>query len=106
MASSLSDLVVDSKLDVKLFQDHSIQTRLVSNPTTGQRRTYEQEKWERTKVLGRGSFGVVWLERCTDGSCSGEVRAVKEIVKGPANISADYNRELEAIAKFSHKRVC
>jgi hypothetical protein len=101
MAPSVSGLVVDSKLDVKCFKDYSIQTRLVSN--LGQRRTREQERWEVTKELGRGSYGVVWLEKCTAGPSSGEVRAVKELMKGTTSIK--YGRELEAIAKFSQDKV-
>jgi hypothetical protein len=70
-----------------------------------QRRIREQERWQRTKHLGSGSFGVVWLETCTEGSSSGRVRAVKEIVKGTASVTVVYSRELEAIAKFSQEKV-
>jgi hypothetical protein len=105
MASSLPDLITDSKLEVESFKDYSIQTRLVSNPATGQRRTRQQERWQRIKELGRGSFGTVWLEECTAGPSSGEVRAVKELCKNPTSVSTNYYRELEAIAKFSQERV-
>ncbi len=104
MAPNLPDLVVDSEFEVECFKDYSIQIRLVSNPETGQRRIRERERWQRLKELGRGSFGVVWLEECTEGPSTGDVRAVKEIRKGTATAS-NYSRELEAIAKFSQKRV-
>ncbi len=106
MASRIPDLVVDSKLEVECFEDYSIQTRLVSDPATGQRRTLQQERWQRTKVLGRGTFGVVWLEKCATGPSLGKLRAVKEIIKQTASASATaYSRELEAIAKFSQEKV-
>jgi len=50
--------------------------------------------------LGRGSFGAVWLEKCTEDSRSGEVRAMKELAKGIANVTAGYDKELEAIAMY------
>jgi hypothetical protein len=107
MASSsrISDLIVDSRLEVKSFGDYSIQTRHVSTAHSQQRRIREQERGQRTKHLGSGSFGVVWLETCTEGSSSGRVRAVKEIVKGTASVPVVYSRELEAIAKFSQEKV-
>lgn len=66
-----------------------------------------ESKWQRTKELGRGSFGVVWLEKCTSGPDLGQVWAVKELRKGTRTVSpVSYARELEAIAKFSLERVC
>ncbi len=53
----------------------------------------------------RGSFGVVWLENCTTGPSSGELRAVKVLRKATADASPNYYKELEAIAKFSQEKV-
>jgi hypothetical protein len=56
--------------------------------------------------LGTGAFGTVWLEKLITENGEEKYRAVKEIrkrVHGSKII--DYNRELEAIAKFSHQRV-
>jgi hypothetical protein len=100
MAPNISDLISDSKLEVESFDNYSFQTRLISNPATGQRRTRKQERWQRIKELGKGSFGIVWLEKCTAGPSWGELRAVKALSK-----SVNYYRELEAIAKFSHEKV-
>ncbi|MCJ1268036.1 hypothetical protein MMC22_007922 [Lobaria immixta] len=58
----------------------------------------KEERWMREKELGRGSSGVVWLERCIQGDSEGKVRAVKKVEKLK---SSDYYRELEAIALFS-----
>ena len=56
----------------------------------------------RERMLGSGSFGIVWLERCIQGNSEGKVRAVKKFRKLE---SSDYYRELEAIALFSHSNV-
>ncbi len=61
------------------------------------------KRWQVTEELGKGSFGIVRLEKCTSGPATGQVRAVKELVKRAA--VANYYRELEAIAKFSQYKV-
>ncbi|KAF4626726.1 hypothetical protein G7Y89_g11431 [Cudoniella acicularis] len=104
MAPNVSDLIIDSKLEVESFDNYTIQTRLISNPAIRQRPTRERERWQRTKKLGNGSYGVVWLEKCTTGPSLGEVRAVKAFDKEIANMSIKYQRELEAIAKFSQEK--
>ena len=53
--------------------------------------------WVREKELGRGSFGVVWLEKGGDG----ERRALKVIEKKYLPVEFDYKRELLAMAKLS-----
>jgi hypothetical protein len=105
MAPNTSDFIKDTRLEIEVFADHTIQTTFVSNPTTGQRRTQVHERWQRTKELGHGSFGVVRLEECTTGPSLGELRAVKELRKGTVDVSPNYYKELEAIAKFSQERV-
>lgn len=60
----------------------------------------------REGCLGRGAYGTVYKERCADDA-QPRVRAVKEINKNVvAGEEIDHTRELEAIAKFSHPRVC
>lgn len=105
MPRNISDLVCDSELEIQILPDHIIQTVYISNPTAGERRTRELEKWQCNKKLGQGGFGVVWLQKCTAGPSSGKLRAVKEIPKRTNNVVSDYRRELEAIAKFSQARV-
>ena len=98
------DLVRISKLDTQFYLDlgHTQHVKYVSGNTTTQRRVRKEEKWKKERRLGRGSFGIVWLERCIEGDSKGEVRAVKKILKLE---SSDYYRELEAIALFSHAKV-
>ncbi len=53
--------------------------------------------WVREKELGRGSFGIVWLEKCGNG----EQRALKVIEKKYLPAEFDYRREILAMAKLS-----
>jgi calcium/calmodulin-dependent protein kinase I len=101
----VSDLVTDSKLEIDVFDNYTVQTSYISDPRKGQRRARVQQKWQRLNELGRGSFGVVWLEKCAAGPDQGQLRAVKEVRKEAANVAPNYYRELEAISKFSQERV-
>lgn len=95
----LPDLVNDSRLLVELHETHAHYFNVCNN-TTGQlrRRAWEKETWTRTKRLGGGATGEVWLEECHTGEKTGQVRAVKVISKGS---HFDVYQELETIAKFS-----
>lgn len=53
------------------------------------------ERWTRVRSIGRGAYGMVWLEKC---SRSRETRAVKEVSK---DVQMDHLKEIRAIAKFS-----
>ena len=81
------------------------------------------EYWEWECLLGGGGCADVWLQKCVKGARAGrELRAVKVIGTGQngaavggwrarqgrawdAGSKVDYMPELEAIAKFSQKRV-
>lgn len=105
----LPDLVRDSKLETHFLPDSSVETvhtYLESDPTSQQRLVTRSEHWKRQKKIGGGGFGSVWLEKCTKGGRRGiEVRAIKQIEIDRRSARIDYNRELEAIAKFSHWKV-
>ena len=98
------DLVQISKLDTQFHSDpqYTQHVKYVSESSTKQRRIRKEEKWKTEKEIGRGSSGIVWLERCIQGDNKGEVRVVKKVQKLE---SSDYYRELEAIALFSHTKV-
>ena len=100
----VSDLVLDSKLVTRLERGHVVHT--YTETSHNRRRIYHQESWKREQELGHGSYGQVWLEKCVSGNSAGRIRAVK-MVRKRANSSKpmDFNRELEAVAKFSHTRV-
>ncbi|OQE41017.1 hypothetical protein PENCOP_c005G04847 [Penicillium coprophilum] len=109
----ISDLIRDSKLETYFLPDcqvETVHTFQESDPTSGQRLVTRSEHWQRQKRVGRGGFGCVWLEKRIKGgrpgalAQDGAVRAVKQIDTDPSPRSIDFNRELEAIAKFSHPR--
>ncbi|CAH0024415.1 unnamed protein product, partial [Clonostachys rhizophaga] len=107
-----NDLVQDSKLDTTLI-DHdgnSVQhTLYISGRRTRRRPRKVEETWKRREKIGSGTFGKVWLQECVDGKNEniGRFRAVKEIAKRKCedgSVPIEYNRELEAIAKFSQSK--
>lgn len=109
----IPDLIRDSKLETYFLPDCTVETVHTfqeSDPASGQRLVTRLEHWRRQRRVGNGGCCSVWLERCIKGERpagiqDGAVRAVKQIDIDPRVESIDYNRELEAIAKFSHPRV-
>ncbi|KAF2019615.1 kinase-like protein [Aaosphaeria arxii CBS 175.79] len=102
--SRIPDLVRDSELKVEfrgsttVHSYHDIDDR--------GRRLFRQEFWTWDRLIGRGGYGQVKLQKYTARDTDGEsVRAVK-IIDKPLSVgeSINYNRELEAIAKFSNRR--
>jgi hypothetical protein len=61
------------KLDTRFLNGHVEQTTLHSDASRGIRQVEAVETWYRGPVLGRGSFGTVFLET----SEGGKLRAVK-----------------------------
>ncbi|KAI8652545.1 Protein kinase domain-containing protein [Fusarium keratoplasticum] len=106
MDDSLPDLVRDWELETKLVSEkQTIHTTYVSDPARGRWRRAEEEVWDQKTMLGRGSFGVVSLQKCTSGPNSGRLRAAKEIqVTLDGSLDKFLSREISAIVKFSHKR--
>lgn len=102
--TAISNLVQVLKLETQFRSDpeYTQHVHYVSGNTPGERRVRKKEKWRRESALGRGGFGIVWLERCIQGDNQGKVRAVKKVQKLE---SSDCYRELEAIALFSHQKV-
>lgn len=86
------DLVEHYKLNVKIHEDYIIE---ISNS----RKEQTERKWLRSKFLGQGGFGLVWLIRNADNSGQ---RAVKQVPKTTSRGSdIDICKELLAMAKFS-----
>lgn len=101
----IPDLVRVSKLDTQFCSspEYTQHVQYVSGSTLKRVRVRKEERWRKKRGLGRGAFGVVWLEQCIHGDDGeGKVRAVKKIQKPEGN---SYHRELEAIALFSHIKV-
>jgi hypothetical protein len=100
-----SDLVVDSRLNTE-FRDSVTIHSFLEIDEAGER-SCREEHWKVERSLGHGGFGQARLERCaTVGGNQGALRAVKIIdTQSKSYKSLDFNRELEAVAKFSHIRV-
>lgn len=104
----LPDLVRDSKLETRFAPDFSVETVHTYHESEPARRRLVSisEHWKREGKVGGGGYSTVWVERCGKVSRHGiQVRAVKQIKTGGRFARIDFNRELEAIAKFSHPKV-
>jgi len=103
----IPDLVLHSRMEADFLADQNqtrhVRTTLGTSARHRQLRT--EETWQRKRSLGMGTYGVVWLEQCVDGSEKDRLRAVKEIRKEKGLPSSFLYRELETMAKFSHDMV-
>lgn len=104
-AVRLPDLVADAELAASVEKECTIH---FLDEFEGRKRIRLKQEWRSIKYLGRGAYGSVWLEDCIAGEPrEARVRAVKQIRKfGLGNKPIVYHRELEAIMKFSNRRVC
>ena len=104
-----SDLVRDSRLETRIRKGVTCHRIPEIDLGDDGRPVSRKEYWEKSKDIGSGGFGRVWLEQCIKGQKDTSLRAIKQILKPQDETGTthtiDYNRELEAIAKFSHPRV-
>jgi len=107
MDASTSDLVIDSRIEVEFSSNvtyrFSTQSRVSS--TGNFRRRPRKDAWQAVKILGSGSNSSVSLHRCLTDEGKSELQAVKIIEKAFVPVGGTYYKELEAIAKFSQKKV-
>lgn len=103
--SRLSDLVHDTRLNTSIEDNITIHQYDESDDENDARSTLRSERWEQTNHLGRGGYGDVWLQQCVSGKRGYERRAVKIISRLYLKDKDNYMAELEAIAKFSQRRV-
>jgi hypothetical protein len=102
----VSDLVRDSKLETTFYEKYTQHVYHVSGANLHQRKIRKEECWGKCRNIGSGSFGSVRLEKLITDDSEEKYRAVKKIKKSIQQSSTiNYNRELEAIAKFSHEKV-
>ncbi|KAL2130346.1 hypothetical protein VTI74DRAFT_6572 [Chaetomium olivicolor] len=97
-----SSLVQDTELNAKVSPTYTEHYFDRHGRSGGPR-----EVWTRNIQLGSGSFGTVWLEECRQLYRVGipSLWAVKEIrIQAGSGQGLDYNRELEAFAKFSQPK--
>ncbi|KAI0469097.1 kinase-like domain-containing protein [Xylaria cf. heliscus] len=100
----LPELARDSRLVTRMTPDYCVHF-FAETPTVTRK-----EIWKRTKRIGAGGFGTVWLEKCIEGHEGGNdtLRAVK-VLELPSSAQtqeaiAQCGRELEALAKFSQRK--
>jgi hypothetical protein len=104
----IPDCVRDSLLKTEFRKGITTHSYEISNPRAGRRLDIQRVQWAKGKLIGRGGFGDVFVEKRVGNAAEGhpEVRAVKKIFLGERAIDhRAYVRELEAIAKFSLARV-
>lgn len=101
------DLVRDTRLSTTIEDDVTVHHHEDSDDENNARSTWREERWKATVRLGHGGCGSVWLQQCVKGRRGIDKRAVKVIPRMTLRDKKDnYVSELEAIAKFSQKRVC
>lgn len=113
MPPGLSDLVLDTQIRVEIHQTpHQIahhRFTFDSGTLSGRyaRRRERQHVWIQGRLLGRGSYGNVYLHSCSTGDRGEtELQAVKTIDKAQMTAHrVNYHKEVEAIAKFSQQKV-
>ncbi|PYI24202.1 kinase-like protein [Aspergillus violaceofuscus CBS 115571] len=66
----------------------------------------QQERWVKSKDLGVGAFGHVWLESCSSSDSEPpKLRAVKRVQKVIMfHHNMDYTREIQAMVRFSQPK--
>jgi hypothetical protein len=102
----MHDLVQEAKLDTS-FVDNLIIHHYDDSDDEGHTRSKQRvEYWQWISILAKGGCGEVWLQKCVQGRSSYELRAVKVIATNSEEMKRiNYASEIEAIAKFSQKRV-
>lgn len=101
--STQSDLIDYFELNAVYNSDTNSTREVTQTSDRGKfkRQVTIVKEWKRsTKRLGRGAYGIVWLEHNHEGE---EFRAVKEIPKGTPStpLDIDYKRELLALSRLS-----
>lgn len=102
---NLSDIVRDYKL-VTRYEGKDITVHLHNDPDTPPSAPRRRERWKKVRTIGVGGQSEVVLETCVDGGRHITERAVKKIPLRSDDSKRRYERELGAIVKFSHDRVC
>ena len=106
--AGLSELAQDLEIPTQVIEDgYWVHTYNESDPNSSRRPVPRLEHWERKRYIGEGSYGSVSLERCVRGRRDIEVRAVKKVSIATRQHAApiNYDRELNAITKFSQPKV-
>ena len=101
MMASKSD-VEHWQIDASVYTDRVVETHIVTDPVRNIRRRPRTVVWHIEKLLGRGGFGEVRLERNREDN---KPRAVKKITISTTLSKSEYEKELEALLEFSKRKV-
>ncbi|MCJ1394210.1 hypothetical protein MMC18_007088 [Xylographa bjoerkii] len=97
-----SDLLDHFKLDAEILPEYTLHVTTKSDPALGLRKQRIETRWYQKKLLGRGSFGHVYLETDSQGDENSQSRAVKILNKDDMQyVGVDYRKEIAALAKLS-----
>jgi hypothetical protein len=107
MESRPSDLVLETQIQVEFDADLTHRFTIPPETLSGQyvRRKQRKETWQVQKLLGSGSCSTVFLQKCLTSEGPVELQAVKAIHKPVVSECIPCYKELEAIAKFSQRKV-
>jgi serine/threonine protein kinase len=87
------------QINATVYRDRVEEKHYINDSERNIRRLPHTKVWKVERVLGRGGFGEVRLERNIE---DGKARAVKMIVTENANLNNDEcERELKALLEFS-----
>jgi len=90
-------------INATVFKDRIEEIHFISDPAKNLRRQRYKKIWEVERILGRGTFGEVRLERNKE---DGQARAVKRILTNSMTLSkSECEKELEALLEFSKLKV-
>lgn len=92
------------RLEASVRPDCIIETHEISDTSRGLRRVPVTKVWRTEGILGRGGFGVVYLQALDSDKT--KKRALKIIPTGGLKLSvADCQRELLALIEFQKPKV-
>ena len=91
------------QIDATIYPDRVEETHFITDPSKNIRRRPQTVIWDFKKLLGRGGYGDVWLQKNRGNN---NERAVKRITVGEALSKSECEKELKALLEFSKPKVC
>jgi hypothetical protein len=90
-------------INATVYKDRVEEIHYVTDPARNIRRRPQTRIWQVERLLGRGGFGEVRLEKSKE---DGNARAVKRIATTSTTLSnSECEKELKALLEFSKRKV-
>lgn len=89
------------QIDATVYTDRVVEIHYITDSANNIRRRQDKKEWKIERLLGRGGFGEVRLQKNTK---DGKVRAVKRIASTYLS-NEEYAKELKALLEFSKPKV-